>query len=208
MSTPKKRPYNSTSRRKQSEDTKNRITTAAKVLFESKGFEQVTIEDIAKTAQVSIPTVYAIFQSKKGIMLALLDASLSLDRFEALVELVKYESCPRKRLELTASIARQIYQAEAAELGSIRGAAILDPVFKELETLQEKRRYERQKTTVESMAKGLAFGKDCDLYKIRDILWALTGRDLYRMLVIERHWTPDEYEAWLANVLIQNLLIT
>jgi hypothetical protein len=53
-----------------------------------------------------------------------------------------------------------------------------------------------------SLAKGLT------LQEARDILWALTGRDMYRMFVIERKWTPDEYEKWLAQLLIKSLLGT
>ena len=39
-----------------------------------------------------------------------------------------------------------------------------------------------------------------------DILWALTGRDLYEMLVVERSWTPDRYEDWLTDALARELL--
>ena len=31
--------------------------------------------------------------------------------------------------------------------------------------------------------------------KAHDILWAFTGRDMYRMLVIEQGWSSDEYEV-------------
>jgi hypothetical protein len=41
--------------------------------------------------------------------------------------------------------------------------------------------------------------------RARDILWALTGGELYRLLVLERGWSPDEYEAWLGEVLVQTL---
>ena len=77
MSTPKKRPYNSKSRQTQSQKTKNRILASAKMLFESKGFDKVTIDEIAREAQVSAPSIYSIFQSKRGILLGLMDEALS-----------------------------------------------------------------------------------------------------------------------------------
>ena len=40
----------------------------------------------------------------------------------------------------------------------------------------------------------------------RDIFWVLTGRDIYRMLVLERAWSSDEYENWLARILIKELI--
>ncbi len=206
MSIPKKRPYNSESRQAQSQKTKNRILASAKMLFESKGFEKVTIEEIAQEAQVSSPSIYSIFQSKRGVLLGLMDEALQPEQFEALVEQGKKEKCPRRRLEITASIARQLYDAEKAQLSFLRGASILDPVFKGLEIERERRRHHRQKETVEAMASEMAFTDNLSLSKIRDILWAFTGRDLYRMLVVERGWSSDEYEMWLADLLIQTLL--
>jgi len=35
---------------------------------------------------------------------------------------------------------------------------------------------------------------------------AYTGRDVYRMLVLERGWSSDEYESWLAATLIKALM--
>ena len=206
MSKQKKRSYNSESRQAQSQKTRNRILASAKMLFESKGFEQVTIEEIAREAQISAPSIYSIFQSKRGILLGLIDEALPPEQFETLVEQGKQEQCPRKRLEITASLARQIYDAEKNQSSFLRGASILDPMFKGLEIERERRRHLRQKDIIETMAKDKAFTDNLSLSKIRDILWAFTGRDLYRMLVIERCWSSDEYEKWLAELLIQVLL--
>lgn len=48
MSEVKKRPYKSTARNTQAAQTKARILTSARNLFESEGFEYVTIEKIAQ----------------------------------------------------------------------------------------------------------------------------------------------------------------
>jgi hypothetical protein len=40
----------------------------------------------------------------------------------------------------------------------------------------------------------------------RDILWMLTSRYVYRMLVRERGWSPQKYQDWLADALVQTLL--
>ncbi len=206
MATEKKRSYISKSRQARSLETKRRILDSAKMLFEARGFEAVTIDEIAREAQVSAPSIYSIFQSKRGVLLGLMDEALSPEQFEALVDQVKRESCPKRRLEITASIARQIYDAEKTQLPLLRGASALDPVFKGLEMERERRRHQRQKETVEAMAGESAFVENLSLSKIRDVLWALTGRDLYRMLVIERGWSSDEYEKWLSNLLILTLL--
>ncbi len=206
MSIPKKRSYNSTSRQTQSQKTRNRILASAKMLFESQGFENVTIAKIAREAQVSVPSIYSIFQSKRGVLLGLMDEALPPEQHAALVEQGKKEKCPRKRLQITATISRQLYDAEKAQLSFLRGAWILDPVFKELEIERERRRYQRQKETVETMANENAFTDNLSISKVRDILWTFTGRDFYRMLVVERGWSSDEYEKWLADLLTLTLL--
>lgn len=206
MSEIKKRPYRSTARNIQAAQTRNRILAAAKSLFESEGFECVTIEKIAETAAVSIPTVYSIYQSKRGILRGLMDEALPTEQFNALVEMSIQEKSPKKRLSISAKIARQIYDAERAQMDIFRGAAVLAPEFKELEKEKEMRRYERQEVTIKAMIKEKSLVKGLAASKARDILWAFTGRDMYRMFVVEQGWTSDEYEKWLAQMLINTLI--
>jgi hypothetical protein len=66
--------------------------------------------------------------------------------------------------------------------------------------------YQRQKETVEIMASEKVFADNLSFSRAKDILWALTGRDFYHMLVVVRSWSSDEYEKWLADLLIQTLL--
>ncbi|MBS0351679.1 MAG: TetR/AcrR family transcriptional regulator [Proteobacteria bacterium] len=202
----KKRTYYSELRTQQSQDTKIHIMDAAKQLFELKGFDQVTINEIAATAQVSAPSIYAIFKSKRGILFTIMDEALSNEKRNELIELVYQEKSPGRKLEIAAEIARQLYDAEKKQLSMLRGVSIINPQLKKLETEMEKRRYKRQQETVETIAKDDVFKKGISITQARDILWTLTGRDIYRMLVIERKWSSDEYQAWLSEILIMNLL--
>lgn len=201
----KKRSYKSTSRTTQAAKTRSRILIAAKILFESTGFESVTIEKIAQEADVSVPTIYSLFQSKRGILRALMDEALPNDQFTELVQQSIEEKSPKDRLRISAKIAREMYDAEKTQMDVFRGAAVLAPEFKELEKEKEMRRYTRQEVTIKAMKKEKSLGKGLSISKARDILWAFTGRDLYRMLVIEQGWTSENYEKWLAQLLISSL---
>lgn len=183
-----------------------RILYSAKNLFALEGFEYVTIEKIAKEACVSIPTIYSLFQSKRGILRALMDEALPSEQFNVLVEMSINEKSPQKRLEISAKIARKIYDAERAQMSLFQSAAVLAPEFKELEKEKEMRRYTRQEVTIKAMLNEKSLIEGMTENKARDILWALTGRDLYRMLVIEQEWTSDEYEKWLTQMLINALM--
>lgn len=204
--TVKKRTYNTQSRQAQARANQERILASAKELFEAQGFDKVTIEQIAAHAQVSAPTIYALFKSKIGVLKAVLDAALPAEQHAALVERGKFEKTPAKRIATAAIIARHLYDAERNQLGAFQDVSILDPVFKKLEVERENRRYERLKESIANLAKENALAPGLDQKKAHDILWAFTGRDLYRMLVIERGWSSQEYEAWLAEVLVKTLL--
>ncbi len=205
MSEIKKRSYKSNTRTNQAAKTRSRILLAAKILFESIGFESVTIEKIAQEADVSMPTIYSLFQSKRGILRALMDEALAVDQFTELVQQSIEEKSPKDRLKISAKIAREMYDAEKAQMDVFRGAAVLAPEFKELEKEKEMRRYTRQEVTIKAMKKEKSLAKGLTLIKARDILWAFTGRDMYRMLVIEQNWTSENYENFLAQILITTL---
>lgn len=206
MSKIKKRTYKSVARNAQAAQTRARILAVAKKLFESEGFECVTIEKIAQTADVSIPTVYSLFQSKRGVLRALMDEALPANEFDTLVEMSKQEKSPKERLRISAKIARQMYDAERTQMDIFRGAAVLAPEFKELEKEREMRRYNRQEVTIKAMAKEKSLAKGLSITRARDILWAFTGRDMYRMFVVEQRWTSEEYEKWLSQLLIHTLI--
>lgn len=206
MSEVKKRSYKSTARNTQAAQTRARILTSARNLFESEGFEYVTIENMAQVANVSTPTIYALFQSKLGVLRALMDDTFPPDQFKALVEKSINEKSPKERLSISAKIARQMYDAERAQMGLFRGAAVLAPELRELEKEREMRRYNRQEVTIKAMIKECSLMKGLGATKARDILWALTGRDMYRMFVVEQGWTADEYEKWLSQLLISTLI--
>lgn len=202
----KKRIYISETRVAQAAQTRSHILLAAKELFQLKGFDRVTISQLAHAAEVSSPTIYALFKSKRGVLQALIDEALPTQQFAGLVDESMKEKSPTKRLSICAKLARHIYDAERELMDILRGVTMVAPEFKELEQEREKRRYERQKEYVTSMIQEKSLAKGLTLQKARDILWTLTGRDVYRMLVVERSWTPDEYEKWLAQLLVKSLL--
>jgi AcrR family transcriptional regulator len=202
----KKRLYRSEARVIQAAQTRSYVLEAAKKLFQTIGFDRVTINEIAKAAEVSMPTVYALFKSKRGVLQAVIDEALPVAQFAALVEHSIQEKSPKKRLYITAKLARQIYDAEREMMDILRSASVVAPELKELEQEREQRRYERQEEYITEMMEWKCLAKGLTLQKARDILWTLTGRDIYRMCVLERGWTSDDYEKWLASLLVNSLL--
>ena len=75
MAKTKRRPYKSLARERQAEDTRRHIVAATRQLLQTEGYARMTSEAIADQAEVSPPSVYAIFKSKAGILAELLDES-------------------------------------------------------------------------------------------------------------------------------------
>jgi AcrR family transcriptional regulator len=202
-----KRKYNSESRRSQAAVTKRVILLAAKRLFDSNGFDRTTIEGIAGAARVSAPTVYALFKSKEGVLRELFNEVIFSDRYRSLVDEAASCDDPRQALKIAAHITRMLHDAEESEIGLIRGASLMSPDLRSLEREAEHIRYERQHFLVLRLEKEKLLPDTLSSTRARDILWSLTSPDIYRMLVIEKEWSSDEYETWLSKTLLQTLVV-
>jgi AcrR family transcriptional regulator len=206
MPTKRERPYQSAMRQRQAEETKHRIVAASRKLLKSKGYSGMTIEAIAKKAEVAIPTVYAVFGSKTGILAQLMDEATFGPDYEQLVREAGETEDPHKRLLFAARIARRVHDAASSTFDLMSGAGVVAPEFAELEKKREAHRYAAQESLIEVLTRSGHLRPGVDTQAARDILWALTGRALYRMFVRERGWTSQEYEDWLGQTLCQSLL--
>jgi AcrR family transcriptional regulator len=206
MSTKRERPYQSTMRQRQAEETKQRIVAASRKLLKSKGYSGMTIEAIANKAEVAVPTVYAVFGSKIGILAELMDEATFGPDYEQLVRQALETEEPHKRLRFAARIARRVHDAASSTFDLMRGAGVVAPEFAELEKKRESHRYAAQESMIDFLGRSGRLRPGVNKQAARDILWALTGRELYRMLVRERGWTSQNYEDWLGETLTTSLL--
>jgi AcrR family transcriptional regulator len=208
MAKRKRRPYKSLVRERQAGDTRRRIAEAARHLLESEGYAGMTVDAIAERAEVSPQSVYAIFKSKTGILAELVDQTSFGSTYDELVRQALGTSDPDARLKFAARIARQIHEAQSATFDLLRGAGVVAPELAKLEQEREGVRYERQEKTMILLRDRGRLRPELGYQAARDIFWMFTGRDVYRMLVRERGWSPQKYEEWLGNILVRVLLVS
>ncbi len=199
-------PYHSPTRRRQAEDTRWRILDAARALFLSAGYAGTTLEAVAAAAAVSPKTVAAAFGSKRGMLAALVSSPAFGHRFQELRDELVAAPDPRRRLALVAQLTRQAYEALAPEFDLLRGAGAVASELAEVARQVGMRRWQNQTYLSAYLSDHGALRGDLAPEEATDVLWALTGYDLYRALVVERGWAPARYEAWLTDVLIERLL--
>ncbi len=206
MSKEGKRPYHSRLRQRQAEETRQRILAAARELLTSRGYANTTLEMIAEAAEVSSKTISAVFGSKPGILAGLVNPDAFDTPIQHLLDQLRTSQEPVQRVALVALITRRVYESLVSQFELLRTAGVVAPELAELARQIEMRRRQNQSYLIAFLHEQGLLRRDLPPEEANDVLWALSSYDLYRMLVVERHWPPERYETWLANLLIQHLL--
>lgn len=207
-----KRRYESPRRRAQAESTRAQILASAGTLFERHGYAATTMAAVAEDAGVALKTVYVAFETKSGLLRALWHLRLRGDQDALAIQdrswyrAVLDEPDAVGQLRLTAHDSRVVKERVGALFDVIRGAATSDPDVAALWSRIESEFHGLQRTIVESIAAKKALRRRLDVGRAADILWTLNHPDLWRLLVRERGWTPEEWETWFGDTAIEQLL--
>jgi AcrR family transcriptional regulator len=208
----KRRAYDSSRRREQAAETRRRILDAAEALFVRNGYPATSIAAIAAEAAVSQKTVYLAFETKPNLLRTLWNTRLRGDEEDAPVgerdwfKSVLEETDPRRLLTALAAAAGRARERMGPTLRVIRDAAPADPEIGALWERMQSEFHDNQRTVIEALADRAALREGLDPDRAADILWTLNNPTVYLLLVDGRGWAPDEYESWLADTLIAQLL--
>jgi AcrR family transcriptional regulator len=206
MTDVKRRPYRSATRLAQAAATRTRIVEAARRLFARDGFGPTTIEAIAREAEVAVPTVYAAFRSKPGILIALLNL---LDEEAGMGELIgalRASRSAREQVGLIAHFNRLLFERGQDVIGLALGSVASDPEVAAWAEEGDRRRREGQAPLVDGWARQGALRRGVDEERAADVVWVLTSPEVYRLVVTRLGWTPDAYEEWLTATIERELL--
>lgn len=201
-----RRRYSSDRRAQEAEATRASILAEAKRLLLKKGIDKVTIAEIAAAAGVAESTVYAAYKSKEGILRLLMEQSIFGGQYQAAQALLAGIEDPIELVAQTARVARAIHESERKDLGLLREISGFSPLLRDVERQFEQLRYDLQRERIERLFSARKERRGLALDEARRIMWALTSRDVYRMMVVEGDWTPHRYEDWLAQTLVASLV--
>jgi AcrR family transcriptional regulator len=200
-----RRGYHSPMRQRQVEETRQRILAAARALFSHRGYAGTTVEAIAEGAQVSPKTVVAAFGSKREILAEVVNPVTLGGPYQEMVERLRAEPVPERRLALVANLTRRTYEEVATELELLRGAGAIAPELADIAQRVDQRRRDRQERLISFLQERGVLRGGLSPAEAADALWALTSFDLYRLLVLRRGWRPEQYETWLTTALLSQL---
>jgi AcrR family transcriptional regulator len=207
-----KRRYHSPTRQQQAQLTRRKLLDAARRLFSARGYAATTLPAIAREAEVSPPTVTAVFGTKARLLNDLVSLMVRGDEEPSPLaerpwwQAMLSEPDPRQQLTLHATNVRHIHERSADVAEIVRGAASADPEIASMLRQLAVGRLRDARMVAESLGEKHALASDVSVDRAADLLWALCSHDLYRMLVVEQHWPPEDYEHWLALSLIHSVL--
>lgn len=202
---PQRKPYVSPSRLEQLDATRRRILEAARMRFGQRGYAATTMNEIAETAGVAVPTVYKNFGNKRLLLGALIDYTIN-DRVGPELAIVTRSSTSQQRLAALAAMAVHLSSSAADVISIALSAAGSDPEFAALATSMSESRRRNAGRIVRSLAADGSLADGWTEQRARDVIWALASPELYEQLVTRSGWTSSEFEAWLSDSLIRLLL--
>ena len=206
----KKRTYVSAKRDQQATATRWAIIEAAQRLFVANGFSATSVQAIADEAGVAVQTVYAVFRSKRELLMQLIEVAITGDdEPDAITErpesvALRSERDPHRRAAMAAKVSRAIVERVGPIVRVASEAAASDPDFAPL--YDAMRAVRRDEMTASAKLVG---GSDLRVsaQNAAATLYVLYSPQVADMLVGDYGWSFDRYEKWLADA-IERLLLS
>lgn len=210
----KSRQYDNAGRQSQSEATRRQILDAARRLLIDNGYRATTVVAIAAEAGVHVDTVYALVGRKPVLLRELIEQAISgTDRaVEAdereYVKAIQAESDPVNKLKIYAAAVSKIQARMAPLLLALRDASATEPEAKSIWQEISSRRATNMRRLAQDLedAGGLRPGVSVD--EAADVIWATNSSEMFVLFTVERGWSPDRYENWLADTWCRLLVTT
>ena len=209
-----RRSYRSPRREEQAARTRLEIVEAAGRLFRKRGYAATSMPQVAAEAGVVVETVYRAFGSKAALFRAVMEALLaggptragvSVEERPAIKAVIE-EPDPRRQVERYVATQPGIHRRSGPLLRALRGSVDTDPELAALWDEMEAWRLHGQGRFVTMLADRGSLRPGLDPDEARDIVWTLCSLMVHDSLVVERGWSSERYQAWLASMLIDQLL--
>ncbi len=192
--------------------TKASVVDAARRLFEERGYAATTIEAISERSDTPQATIYRLFASKLGILKAVIDVAIVGDDEDVAMadrpqvqELLAHPDA-HQRLAQFAALLRELMARTAPVHRLLADAARSDPDAASLLAEIARQRQQGQQRIARSLARSGALGPELRERDAADIIHALASPEVYGLLVLDRGWSGERYERWIASTLAGQLL--
>ncbi len=201
----KTRSYDAAGRQAGSAATRRRILTAARELLLAGGYRATTIAAIASRAGVNADTVYELVGRKPVVLRELIEQALSgadhavVAEERDFVRAIRAEPDPATKLALYARAVCDTQARLAPLFLALRDASSTEPEARQVwQDISDRRAANMRKLVRDLQATG-GLRADLSVEQAADVVWAMNSSEIYVMLTVERHWSTDQFENWLAD---------
>ncbi|MFG1817333.1 TetR/AcrR family transcriptional regulator [Kribbella sp. NPDC049174] len=186
-------------RERQARATKEQVARAARGLFAEQGYVATTIAAISAAAEIPAQTIYSAFGNKPAILREIARIWIAeADTRRLAQESLQLED-PAERLRSAAHWQTRQFETGIDVIQIYQEAARADArMAEEMQRVWDAREQEL-KIFLKSF-KGQLKPRALDLFL------ACTAAEIYRLLVLDRHWPVEDYETWLGDTLVSQLL--
>jgi len=207
-----KRSYASERRKAQAAETRLHVLEAARRLFTERGYIGTTINTVAIQAKVSPETVYAIFGSKRALLAELVGISVLGDASPTPLleqegpQAVRRAKSQREQMRLFATTMREIMPRVGPLFQIMHTAASTEPEIATLLGQVLEQRLEGMRAFVRMVSANGPLRQGLDAHAAGESVWALSSAEVHWLLTVDRGWSGDRYEEWLADMMEAILL--
>lgn len=197
------RTYHSKIRQQQAKETKDRIADAADKLVKANGYESTTIGHIAAEAGVASQTVYAVFGSKRGIILYLMTRAIRRIRPGNISRCFAGCQSDAQFYSLLANDITNALVSEREAISSAGGISMLYPELMELIKEADTRRRTHIESSMERLKKVWQVFPENDEHEDKrlDLVWSLLDGHILHGLVFTMGWSVEDFELVLGQLL-------
>jgi AcrR family transcriptional regulator len=188
------------------------VIDAARTLFLERGYGATTIEAISARSDVPSATLYRLFSSKRGILKALLDVSIVGDDDQVPmaerphIQSLLADTDPKSTVASFVNVAAEVNARTAAIYRILTSAAASDVDAASLLGELTRQRQLGQGLVARALARRRALRRALRERDAGDVIHALVSPEVYKLLVVDRGWSPQRYETWLTDTLVHQLL--
>ncbi|HEX3622576.1 MAG TPA: helix-turn-helix domain-containing protein [Acidimicrobiales bacterium] len=188
------------------------MIVAARRLFLAAGYAATTMEAISEESDTPPATLYRLFESKLGILKALLDVAAGGDDEPVAfgdrpkVQALLNSDSPRQQVMGFAGLAGDVMARLAPIQRILLGAAGSDPQAAVLLDEHTRQRQEGQARIARTLARSGALRAGLSERGAADVIHALMSPEVFRLLTVDREWDVERYQTWLGETLVAQLL--
>ena len=184
---------------------------AAYELFSAEGHKATTMERIARRADVAVQTVYFTFHTKDELLQAVHEWAVlgdepTIPAQQPWIRAAMEQADGRDALRLAVAGIAEI-EARVAPLIPVYHAVAQSPagaVYRRSEGL----RREGMAELAAALAAKTPLQTAMTLPRAADLLFVLTGPEVYRSFVLDGGWSHDQWIEWMGALLVRELFGT